>query len=227
MIIETNQNVFGCGADAIVNTVNCVGFMGKGLALEFALRYPELEKAYIKDCKEKRVRPGKLNVYQIDGQLIIDFPTKFHFKYPSQMNWIEEGLADFLRIYKRLGISSVAFPLLGAHNGGLDPDAVSEVMKRELAKADVDVYICHSRESDPFEKEMIGRFNVADIDLLAQKIRLTAPQKESLIRAQGNIKHFYELFSYPKIGNTTYRSLFDYFKESRKAPLKFKQETLF
>lgn len=227
MLIETDKNVFGCNADAIVNTVNCVGFMGKGLALEFALRYPALEKAYIEDCKYKKVHTGKLNVYTIGGQTIINFPTKFHFKYPSQMSWIEDGLADFLAIYKKLGIQSVAFPLLGARNGGLDPNAVLMVMKRELAKAELTVYICHSKECDGLERAMIERFNNQNIEILSRSIRLTSLQKDSLEKAKNKIRHFHEISSLPKIGDTTYRALFEFFKKDEGGASQFKQGTLF
>lgn len=214
MIIETNNTVFGCDADAIVNTINCVGFMGKGLALEFALRYPELEKAYIQDCKDKKVHTGKLNVYRFQGQTIINFPTKFHFKYPSKMEWIEAGLAEFLRIYKSLGIQSVAFPLLGASNGGLDPVAVMSLMKERLSLTELTVYICHSRTPDKLEERMINRFNTTSIETIAAHIRLTSTQKESLSEAQGHIDHFFEIGRYPKIGDTTYRALFNFCKQN-------------
>lgn len=213
MIIETDNTVFGCGADAMVNTVNCVGFMGKGLALEFALRYPNLEKAYIQDCKENKVHTGKVNVYRLDDVTIINFPTKFHFKYFSKMEWVEQGLEDFLRIYKNLGIQSVAFPLLGASNGGLDPNDVLALMKERLAKADITVYICHSKNPDELERKMIDRFNSASIDSVATAVRLTSAQKESLLAAKGHIAHFYEIREYPKIGDATYRALFAFFKE--------------
>ena len=83
MIKIIKDNVFDSKAECIVNTINCVGFMGKGLAFEFALRYPKLEEIYIEQCKRHQIHTGILYFYDIDGQKIINLPTKYHFKYPS------------------------------------------------------------------------------------------------------------------------------------------------
>ena len=137
MIRIIDENVFDSKAECIINTVNCVGFMGKGLAFEFALRYPELEQKYIDQCKRHIVHTGTLYFYEINGQKIINFPTKFHFKYPSKIEWIEQGLDYFVANYKRWNIKSVAFPLLGARNGGLNPKEVIELMRKKLEKVQV------------------------------------------------------------------------------------------
>ena len=227
MIIETDKTVFGCNADAIVNTVNCVGFMGKGLALEFALRYPGLKEAYVFDCKAKKVHTGKVNVYRVDGATIINFPTKFHFKYPSEIQWIKEGLDDFLSIYQGLGIKSVAFPLLGASNGGLNPSEVLALMKERLSKTDLEVFICHSKTPDELEKKMLSKFNATPIETIAANVRLTSSQRESLLKAQHHISRFYEIGGCSKIGNATYQALFDYFKMDGAAKERPEQLTLF
>jgi len=78
MIIKTNSTVFNVNADCIVNTINCDGFMGKGLALEFSLRYPKLNKIYQDQAKRKELHTGKVYFYEIDGQKMINFPTKYH-----------------------------------------------------------------------------------------------------------------------------------------------------
>ena len=215
MIIETDENVFGCNADAIVNTVNCDGFMGKGLALEFALRYPELESAYIEDCKQHRVITGKVNTYRVGGKTIINFPTKYHFKYPSQIVWIDQGLDDFLNLYPSLGIRSVAFPLLGASNGGLDADAVLALMKEKLSKAELDVYICHSKRPDELGRRMVEGFNSTPVEEIGRFVRLNADQRLSLESGKGHIVFFHDIARLPKIGTTTYRALFAFFKSGR------------
>ena len=141
MITFTDSTVFNTNADCIVNTINCVSFMGKGLALEFALRYPELEKIYKEECNNNKIHTGCVYFYEINGQKIINFPTKYHFKYPSKIEWIEQGLKYFVNNYKKWGIKSIAFPLLGTSNGGLNQKEVEEIMVKYLSTIDIDVYI--------------------------------------------------------------------------------------
>jgi len=75
--------------------------MGKGLALEFAYRYPELLNQYQEKCKNKEIQTGKIYYYQQENQLIVNFPTKKDYKNPSKIIWIEEGLNDFIKTYKK------------------------------------------------------------------------------------------------------------------------------
>ena len=96
-----SSNVFNTDADAIVNTINCVGFMGKGLALEFSLRYPKLLVDYKEKCSKKEINIGKLYYYKEDNILIINFPTKKDYKFPSKLEWIEKGLLEFVNTYKK------------------------------------------------------------------------------------------------------------------------------
>lgn len=208
MIIKTDSTVFNVNADCIVNTINCVGFMGKGLALEFALRYPKLEEKYINECKKKLMHTGKVYFYEIDGQKIINFPTKFHFKYPSKMEWIEEGLQYFLDNYKNWNIKSIAFPLLGASNGGLDPRIVEKTMEYYLAKVDIDVYICHSKLVEGKEKEMVDSFKSTRIDLLSKRIKLNEKQKINLSESKDKINRFVDISRIEGVGEKTYRELF-------------------
>jgi len=111
-------------ADAIVNTVNTVGVMGKGIALQFKQKWPENYKAYVKACQLGEVQPGKMFVFDAGGLLkpryIINFPTKRHWRQPSRMEDIDAGLVDLIRQIKALGIRSIALPPLGCGNGGLN-----------------------------------------------------------------------------------------------------------
>jgi O-acetyl-ADP-ribose deacetylase (regulator of RNase III) len=109
--------------DAIVNTVNCVGVMGKGIALQFKNKWPENFKAYRAAVEAESVRPGTMFVYDSGGLVkpnyIINFPTKEHWRGNSKIEFIEEGLEDLVAQVKRLGIKSIAIPPLGCGNGGL------------------------------------------------------------------------------------------------------------
>ena len=110
--------------DAIVNTVNCVGVMGKGIALQFKKKWPANFKAYADACKAHQVKPGFMFVYHV-GELvkpkyIINFPTKDHWRGKSHIKFIQDGLVNLVEQIKTLGISSIAIPPLGCGNGGLD-----------------------------------------------------------------------------------------------------------
>lgn len=133
-MLEIRQgNLFESDVDAVVNTVNTVGVMGKGIALQFKHKYPENFRAYEKASKAGKVRVGKMFTFDL-GELsrprfIINFPTKEHWRGASKLEYIETGLIDLVQEIKRLGIVSVALPALGCSNGGL---AWSEVKPRIL-----------------------------------------------------------------------------------------------
>lgn len=136
-------NIFNSKAQTIVNTVNCVGVMGKGIALVFKLRYPRMFDLYRDYCSSKLIGIGKLWLYkgEMNAPLVLNFPTKFHWKYPSKMEYLEKGLIKFCETYKEQGITSIAFPLLGAHNGGLDKEEVLTIMLKHLEKCDISIEI--------------------------------------------------------------------------------------
>lgn len=211
MIKITDSTVFNTNADCIVNTVNCVGVMGKGIALEFALRYPELEKQYKEQCKNKLIKTGQVYYYEIDGQKIINFPTKFHFRYPSKILWIEEGLKFFVNNYKKWNIKSIAFPLLGSTNGGLDPKEVEQIMIKYLSNLDIDVFICHSRLLEGKELEMVTAFKETPVSVIENNVRLTSKQSIKLETNKNKINRFVDISKIEGIGPDTYKALFRMF----------------
>lgn len=149
-------NIFNTKAQTIVNTVNCVGVMGKGIALVYKLRYPNMFDLYQQFCKEKYISIGKLWLYkgEENAPWVLNFPTKIHWKYPSKIEYIEKGLQKFLETYKEKNISSIAFPLLGAHNGGLDREFVFDLMIKYLSQCNIPVEIY---EYDPYAPDDLFR----------------------------------------------------------------------
>lgn len=124
MIETTTGNILTADAEALVNTVNCVGIMGRGIALQFRKAFPENFKAYEAVCQRGALQPGQMFVFQT-GQLtnpryIINFPTKRHWKGKSRLADIEAGLKALVVEVRRLGIRSIAIPPLGCGQGGLD-----------------------------------------------------------------------------------------------------------
>jgi O-acetyl-ADP-ribose deacetylase (regulator of RNase III) len=138
-------DIFKADADAIVNTVNCVGIMGRGIALQFKNAYPANFKAYKTACDAELVQPGRMFVFEtgkFTPRFIINFPTKRHWKGKSRIEDIEAGLIALAEEIKCRGIKSVAIPPLGAGLGGLDWDAVLPRIKSALQDIpDVDAII--------------------------------------------------------------------------------------
>ena len=147
-MIEYKQgDLFLCNAEAIVNTVNCVGVMGKGIALQFRKQFPENNDYYESACKRNDVVPGKMLVFEtnsmINPKYIINFPTKRHWRGASRIEDIEAGLKDLINVIQTHNISSIAIPPLGCGLGGLDWNSVKPLIEsasREAAHAIFYVY---------------------------------------------------------------------------------------
>ena len=124
---------------ALVNTVNTVGVMGKGVALAFKKRYPDMYRDYVKRCDRREVRLGEPYVYQADDHLIVNFPTKEHWRSVSRLSDIVAGLDYLERHYKEWGIKSLAVPPLGCGNGQLEWRVVGPILLRHLRRLDIPV----------------------------------------------------------------------------------------
>lgn len=120
MIIERNIDIFTSKQQTITNTVNRVGVMGKGLALEFKKRYYDYFLDYKIACENNLFEKEGLHYYCKGNLSILSFPTKHHWKYPSRLEWIKEGLELLSLHYRWYGITSISIPPLGCSNGGLD-----------------------------------------------------------------------------------------------------------
>ena len=124
MIEFTQGNILDAEAEALVNTVNTVGVMGKGIALMFKEAFPQNFKDYEAACKRKELKVGRMFVTEreafVGPKWIINFPTKEHWRGDSKMEWIEAGLTDLKRVITENSIRSIAIPPLGSGNGGLD-----------------------------------------------------------------------------------------------------------
>ncbi len=141
MLIYYRTSLLESTAQTLVNTVNCVGVMGKGIARAFKMRYPEMFVAYRKICEDRLLEPGKLWLWRSADQWVLNFPTKKHWRHPSKLEWIEAGLRKFNAEYEKRGIVEISFPRLGCGNGGLDWDEVKPLMEAYLSKLPIRVYI--------------------------------------------------------------------------------------
>lgn len=137
MIEYTSGDILKDESDALVNTVNCVGVMGRGIALQFRNAWPDNFKAYAAACKRDEVMPGRMFVFET-GQLaaprfIVNFPTKRHWKGKSRMQDIDAGLAALVTLIEQRGIRSIAIPPLGSGLGGLDWNEVRPRIEAAMA----------------------------------------------------------------------------------------------
>lgn len=149
-------NIFTSTCQTIVNTVNCVGVMGAGLALECRLRYPDMYRRYVELCSTGKLRPGLLWLYKAPDRWILNFPTKQHWKYPSQESFLRDGLQKFMETYRERDIQSIAFPLLGARNGGLSSDTSLMIMTEYLSECQIPVEVYQYDPGAP--DELFGVF---------------------------------------------------------------------
>lgn len=146
MIKYITGNLLESEAEALVNTVNTVGVMGKGIALQFKKQFPYNAKIYRKACKDKAFSIGDILVVEdnslISGQkLIVNFPTKKHWRNPSEYEYIELGLQQLVKIINERKIKSIAIPPLGAGNGGLNWNKVKSILIKHLLNIDCEIYI--------------------------------------------------------------------------------------
>ncbi|KER66366.1 Appr-1-p processing protein [Burkholderia cepacia] len=145
MITFTQGNLLEARTEALVNTVNTVGVMGKGIALMFKERFDENFRRYAIACKAKEVQTGKMfvtPVHELDGpRWIVNFPTKQHWRAPSRMEWVVEGLQDLRRFLIEQQVQSIAIPPLGAGNGGLEWADVREQIELALGDLDIDILV--------------------------------------------------------------------------------------
>lgn len=141
MLIYRRTSLLESSAQTLVNTVNCVGVMGKGLAHAFKEREPAMFAAYKRICDDKKLEPGKLWLWRGSGNWVLNFPTKVHWRYPSRLDWVEAGLAKFASAYEAQGITEISFPKLGCGNGNLEWDDVRPLMERYLSPLPIKIYI--------------------------------------------------------------------------------------
>lgn len=184
MIEHCESDMFADGCEALVNTVNCVGVMGRGIALAFKEKFPENFKAYKKACDSQEVVPGKVFVYDTGSLLgprwILNFPTKRHWRGGSRLADIEDGLVDLKRVIVEKKIKSVSVPPLGCGLGGLDWNVVRPMIERELEGVS-ELRVClHSPAYKPDDKPVV---NVKPIEMRPGRAALVLVARDYLARA--------------------------------------------
>lgn len=158
MIKYKEGNLLDSRTEALVNTVNTVGVMGKGIALQFRHQFPENYKAYKDAALRDEIVVGKVQVVPIHDmngiKYIINFPTKQHWRNPSKLSWIKEGLIDLHLQIKKYNIKSIALPPLGCGNGGLNWDSVRPLIEQSLSDLNIEILVY---EPSKFVKEALKK----------------------------------------------------------------------
>lgn len=219
-------NIFTTKYQTIVNTVNCVGVMGAGIAYEFKLRFPEMFEKYKSFCDSGLLDIGNLWIYKLtkdDDEMyecILNFPTKKHWKYPSKVEYLEKGLEKFVDTYKEKGIVSVAFPLLGASKGGIEEDISINIMKKYLEKIDIPVEIWkfNPNAKDNLYEEFKEKFLNLDEQLIKEqsKLRIDFIKKIRTALMRDDINSMSGLLRVKGIGDVSLEKSFKFIKDFKK-----------
>lgn len=184
MISYTTGNILDSNADAIVNTVNCEGYMGKGIAYQFKLRYPENNEEYIKQCNSGNFKIGSILVFKEANKLILNFPTKDKWRRKSEYDYIHKGLKTLIEKLPSLNVKSIAFPPLGCGNGGLEWNKVKEILVENLTpfeyKYDFILYEPSFNINPIKNSKKVPKLNASHLILMKLKIGLEKFNKTRL-----------------------------------------------
>lgn len=222
-ITEIRGNIFESSCQTIVNTVNCVGVMGRGIAFEFKHRFPEMYVAYKTVCDNHQLTPGKLLLWTQTKPWVLNFPTKADWKHPSKLEFIDAGLEKFCAVYAQKKISSIAFPLLGTSNGGLRWADVGHLMYRHLEpipNLDVEIYHFDPTAQDSLFEKLLQRVNRFEVEDFVGIIGLTKPQARTLRDAirLGSCSRMTDLANLRGIGPKAFDKIFG-FANAKKSPI--------
>lgn len=190
MIRSETGNILDSSAQCLVNTVNCEGFMGKGIAYQFKERFPENNKEYVKACKNGNLTIGKILFFEEDGKIIANFPTKNKWREKSQYSYIDSGLEALEKGITERNIQSLAIPPLGCGNGGLDWNIVKQKILDRFKNSNVDIIIYEpSKVFTP--KPIVHKMSASHLILMMLKIGLHPIGKLRLQKAA----YFLNIFS--------------------------------
>ncbi len=171
MVTFVRGDIFKSPAQVLTNTVNCVGVMGKGVALEFKNRYPQMFSDYKVKCAQGQVKPGQPYLWENDSTQVLNFPTKRHWRESSLLQDVEDGLKYLAESYEQMGIQSLAMPALGCGLGGLKWSVVQPLIVKHLGTIpDLDVYVYEPQTATSIRSDVDGR----DSDVQTDEDKISA-----------------------------------------------------
>lgn len=214
-IREIHGNIFATTCQVLVNTVNCVGVMGAGIALECRYRFPGLLEYYEQFCQSGELQPGKLLLFRDSMPQVLCFPTKKHWKDPAQISYIEDGLQKFASTYRAKRIESIAFPHLGCSHGGLRwEEQVRPIMVQYLAPLPdlrVEIYSFDPHAADALFDQLCELVRGVPRPAVASTLRLRTQQVNRLMDAieSGEVANMLGLQQYGGIGSRTMEHVYE------------------
>lgn len=185
-------NILNSSAQCLVNTVNCEGYMGKGIAYQFKEKFPENNKNYVKACKNGSLSIGKILFYSEDKKIIANFPTKDKWREKSEYSYIERGLVELKSGLLERKIKSVAIPPLGCGNGGLDWNKVKQMILEKMSALPLDV-IVYEPSKNFTQKTEIPKMSASHLILMKLKDGIL-PEQFNKFRLQ-KAAYFLNVFS--------------------------------
>lgn len=208
-------DLFESNAQTLVNTVNCVGVMGKGVALGFKERFPDMYEDYVRRCKNGQVKLGEPYLYRsLIPPWILNFPTKDHWRSVSRLEDIVAGLEYLQKHYREWGITSLAVPPLGCGQGQLEWRVVGPTLYRHLSRLDipVELYAPHGTPKEEIESTFLARTSdVSTVASVSREISRIKPAWVALVEIIARIEH--EPYHWP-VGRTTFQKIAYFATES-------------
>lgn len=192
MIEFTTGNILNSDVDCLVNTVNCEGYMGKGIAYQFKQAFPDNYKAYVEACRKGQMRIGSVFIYSEDGKTIVNFPTKDKWRNNSKIEYIQEGLENLVDKLTLVKPASVAIPPLGCGNGGLQWHDVKGLIEEYLSPVpDIKFIVYEPSNYYKADIKTAPKLNLSHLVLMQLKFNLVKFDK---IRLQ-KCAYFFNIFS--------------------------------
>ena len=224
-------NIFDSSMMTIVNTVNTVGFMGAGIALEYMRRYPDMFDEYKLKCLDGNLKIGEMHIWKKSTPWILNFPTKIHYQDPSKISYIESGLKKFSTFYKQAGITSIAFPQLGSQLGGLSWEHdVQPLMVSYLKNLDlkVEIYEFDNNADDKLYinlRDILKTFSLSDYKNNLNMSSVVAKRVDEALDI--HIKSMSDFEHVKGLGRETLKKIYLLAKEDTDNFLKPEQQPLF
>jgi len=211
--VVTKGSIFDSSCEYLTNTINTVGAMGAGLALEFRLRIPEMYTLYKEKCANGEIEIGKYWIYDRPnrmGKIILNFPVKKGFNHPSKWEYITEGLRYFVENYRKDNITSIAIPTLGSRLGKLDDEGVLIMMKEDLQNLPITIEIYRTYEQDRLTKRVKRLISEMSVSEISREFKLPTAKSELIKARVSEVFLLSNLVTFKKLSIRLVQMLYDF-----------------
>lgn len=226
MLQYVSGDMFKSNADCFINTVNCEGYMGKGIAYQIKCQYPKTNESYVKACKSKELHIGSLHYFIENETTIINFPTKDKWRAPSQIDYIVIGLDELVKLLPKLSVKTIAIPPLGCGNGGLVWSNVKNIIEEKLIPLEKKYdFLIYEPSNGKYTQQIkkVPKLSTSSLILIQLKLHL---EKRNNLRLQkaaffSNIYSSNEYFKFQKHKFGPYAHSIDIIKKNIEEYQKF------